>query len=64
MKAYLEAFQRGAGRVRIVGAIHRSAAASLMEAWLAERIDVLRFEQRAGSGAFYVDWTKPLRGRR
>ncbi|MGA3239465.1 MAG: heavy metal translocating P-type ATPase [Bryobacteraceae bacterium] len=27
-----------------------------MEAWLAERIDVLRFEQRAGSGVFYADY--------
>jgi heavy metal translocating P-type ATPase len=56
MKAYLEAFQRGPGCVRIVGARHGSAAASLMEAWLAERIDVLRFEQRASSGVFYADY--------
>src|ERR1039458_2350448 len=56
MKAYLEAFQRGPGRVCIVGARNGSAAARLMGAWLPERIDVLRFEQRAGSGVFYADY--------
>jgi hypothetical protein len=56
MKAHLEAFQRGPGRVRIVGARNGSAAARVMEAWLAERIDVLRFEQRAGTGVFYAEY--------
>src|ERR1039457_7141421 len=56
MKAYLTAFQRGPGRVRIVGARTGSTAASLMEAWLAERNDVLRFEQRAGTGVFYAEY--------
>jgi Cu2+-exporting ATPase len=57
MKAYLEAFHRGPGRVCIVGARNGSdAAAGLTEAWLAERIDVLRFEQRAGTGVFYVTY--------
>jgi Cu2+-exporting ATPase len=56
MKAYLEAFQRGPGRVCIVGARNGSAAASSLEAWLAERIDVLHFEQRARTSVFYVDY--------
>jgi hypothetical protein len=56
MKGYLEAFQRGPGRVCIVGARNGSAAASSLEAWLAERIDVLHFERRTRTGVFYVDY--------
>ena len=56
MKADLQAFQRGPGRACIVGARKGSAPASLMEAWLAERIDVPRFEQRAGTGVFYAEY--------
>jgi Cu2+-exporting ATPase len=39
-----------------VGARKGSAEASELETWLEERIDVVRFEQRIGTDAFYVDW--------
>jgi len=52
----LQIFNRGARRVCIVGARKGSAEAGALEEWLAERIDVVRFEQRTGTDAFYVDW--------
>ena len=52
----LQVFERGRGRVRIVGVRKDSDEAAALEAWLAERIDVVRFEQRAGSGTFFVEY--------
>ncbi len=56
MNAGLQVFSRGPGRACVVGARKDSAEASALAAWLAERIDVVRFEQRIGTGAFYVDY--------
>jgi heavy metal translocating P-type ATPase len=56
MNAELQVFDKGRGRACIVGARKGSAEASALEAWLAERIDVVRFEQRTGTGAFYADY--------
>ena len=56
MNAGLQVFSRGPGRACVVGARKDSAEASALAAWLAERIDVVRFEQRIGTGAFYVDF--------
>ncbi len=47
---------KGHGRACIVGVRKGSSEAMALEAWLAERIDVLRFEQHIGTGAFYVDY--------
>ncbi|HTW31431.1 MAG TPA: heavy metal translocating P-type ATPase [Candidatus Sulfotelmatobacter sp.] len=47
---------QGRGRACIVGVRKGSAEARSLEAWLAERIDVVRFAQRAGTGAFYIDY--------
>ncbi len=47
---------KGCGRACIAGVEKDSAQARALKAWLAERIDVLHFEQRAGTGAFYVDY--------
>jgi heavy metal translocating P-type ATPase len=52
----LQIFHRGHGRVCIVGAQKGSAEAGALEAWLAERIDVVRYEQRTDTDTFYVDW--------
>jgi Cu2+-exporting ATPase len=54
--AKLEVFDRGRGRACIAGARPHSPAAGGLATWLAERIDVIRFEQRAGTGTFYVDY--------
>ena len=54
--AQLEVFNKGRGRAVIVGARKNSAPADALEAWLAERIDVVRFDRHAGSGEFYVDY--------
>src|SRR5208337_1362913 len=56
MGAQLQVFNTGRGRACIVGVRKDSAAARALEAWLAERIDVIRFEQRTGSEAFYADY--------
>ena len=56
MNAELLVFQNGKSRVRIIGARNGSAEARALRAWLSERIDVIRFDQRAGTGAFYVDY--------
>jgi heavy metal translocating P-type ATPase len=56
MRPYLEVFQRGPGRVSIIGARTGSTTAHLIKGWLAERIDVVRFEQRAGTGVFHVNY--------
>jgi heavy metal translocating P-type ATPase len=56
MNAELQVFDKGRGRACIVGARKGSAEATALEAWLLERIDVTRFEQRIGTGAFYVDY--------
>jgi len=47
---------KGRGRACITGVHKGSAEASVLESWLAERIDVIHFEQRVGAGAFYVDY--------
>jgi Cu2+-exporting ATPase len=52
----MQVFQKRRGRACIVGALKDSAEAQALEAWLAERIDVICFAQRAGTGAFYVDY--------
>jgi Cu2+-exporting ATPase len=54
--AQLEVFNKGRGRAVIVGALKNSAPADALEAWLAERIDVVRLDRHAGSGEFYVDY--------
>jgi hypothetical protein len=56
MNVQLKVFQNGRGRACIVGARRDSAEARSLEEWLAERIDVIRFEQRIGTGAFYADY--------
>jgi heavy metal translocating P-type ATPase len=56
MNAELQVFNKGRGRACIVGARKDSAEASALEAWLAERIDVVRFEQRTSTGSFYADY--------
>src|ERR1700690_3038941 len=65
MNAELQVFQKGPGSACVVGSRKDSAEAKALEAWLAERIDVLRFEQRIGTGAFYIDYDdgKALPGR-
>jgi Cu2+-exporting ATPase len=52
----LEVFNKGRGRAVIVGAPKNSVEADALEAWLAARIDVVRFERHTGSGEFYVDY--------
>jgi len=52
----LQVFNIGRGRACIVGVRKGSATASTLEGWLAERIDVIRFEQRSGTGAIYADF--------
>ena len=56
MGAGLQVFQKGRSRACIVGVQKGSAEACALESWIAERIDVVRFEQRIGTGAFYVDY--------
>jgi heavy metal translocating P-type ATPase len=56
MGAQLEVLNTGRGRACIVGVRKDSAAARALEEWLSERIDVIRFEQRTGSEAFYADY--------
>jgi Cu2+-exporting ATPase len=56
MNAELNVFDRGRGRACIVGARTGSAEALALEAWLADRIDVLRFSQRTRTGTLYVDY--------
>jgi len=56
MSAQLQVFNIGRGRACIIGVRRDSAAASQLETWLSERIDVIRFEQRNGTGAFYADY--------
>ncbi|HVR25141.1 MAG TPA: heavy metal translocating P-type ATPase [Candidatus Polarisedimenticolia bacterium] len=56
MSTYLEVLQRGPSDVSIIGARSGSTTAHLIEAWLAERIDVVRFEERAGTGVFHVHY--------
>lgn len=56
MSAELQVFQKGRGRACVVGVTKDSAEASALAAWLDERIDVARFEQRIGTGAFYIDY--------
>jgi heavy metal translocating P-type ATPase len=56
MSTYLEVLQRGPGHVSIIGARTGSTTADLIKVWLSERIDVVRFEQRAGTGVFHVNY--------
>jgi heavy metal translocating P-type ATPase len=56
MSAGLQVFGKGPGRACVVGVRKDSAEASALAAWLSERIDVIRFEQRIGSGVFYADY--------
>jgi len=46
----------GRGQVCVLGISKGSPQASALEAWLAERIDVVCFEQHNGTGGFYVDY--------
>jgi heavy metal translocating P-type ATPase len=52
----LQVFRKGRACACILGARAGSAEASALEAWLGDRIDVLRFEQRIGTGTFRVDY--------
>ena len=52
----LQVFNIGRGRACIVGVPKASATALELKAWLSERIDVVRFEQRTGTGAIYADF--------
>jgi Cu2+-exporting ATPase len=54
--AQLEVFNKGRGRACIVGARKNSPETRILQAWLAERIDVVRFEHLIGSSEFYVDY--------
>jgi Cu2+-exporting ATPase len=56
MNAELQVFNKGPGRACIVGAHKNAVQTRALKAWLAQRIDVVRFEQRIGSGTFYVDY--------
>jgi len=56
MNEGLQVFERGRGRACVTGARKDSAEANALEAWLAERIDVARFEQRSATGTFYVEY--------
>ena len=56
MRTLLQVFQKGPGRACIVGALKDSPESRALRSWLDERIDVTRFEQRKGTGAFYVDY--------
>jgi Cu2+-exporting ATPase len=47
MNAELQVLQRGRGRAWIVGGRAGSAEAGALEAWLADRVDVVRVERRA-----------------
>jgi Cu2+-exporting ATPase len=52
----LRAFNKGPGCTCIIGVRTGSRQARALEAWLAQRIDVLGFEHRHASGALYVDY--------
>ena len=54
--ARLQAFNKGPGRACIVAVRAGSRQARALKAWLAERIDVLRFEHRHASGTLYIDY--------
>ena len=56
MNAEMQVFQKGRGRACIVGIHKDTAEARALESWIAERIDVVRFEKRIGTGAFYIDY--------
>ena len=56
MNEGLQVFERGRGRACVTGARKDSAEANALEDWLAERIDVARFEQRSATGTFYVEY--------
>jgi heavy metal translocating P-type ATPase len=56
MNVELQVLQKSPRSACILGARRGSAEAGALEAWLTERIDVVRFEQRAGDGAFHVDY--------
>ena len=52
----LRVFTTGPGRACIVGVRKGSLEARALEAWLAERIDVLRFEYRSAAGTLNTDY--------
>jgi Cu2+-exporting ATPase len=56
MNAGLQVFNKSRGRACVIGARKDSAEASALAAWLGERIDVVRFEQRTSTGVFYADY--------
>jgi len=56
MNTELRVLQKGRGRACIAGASKGSPETAALETWLAERIDVVRFEHRTGTCAFYVDY--------
>lgn len=52
----MQVFHDGRCRAYIAGVHSGSAAAKGLEAWLTERIDVIRFEQRPAAGVFYAEY--------
>jgi len=56
MSAALEVFQGGRGRALVVGIEEESSEISALEAWLKERIDVIRFKRRAETGSYHIDY--------
>ena len=52
----LQVFSRGPGRACVVGAGKHLPETSLLAAWLAERIDVARFQRRTEAGVFDIDY--------
>ncbi|MFI5302603.1 MAG: heavy metal translocating P-type ATPase, partial [Polyangiales bacterium] len=56
MTSELQVFGRGRGRASIVGAAKDSAETRALEAWLADRMDVVRVQRREGSGSIDVDF--------
>ena len=56
MNTELQVSQKGRARASILGVRKNSAEALALQGWLAERIDVVRFEQRPGTGSFHIDY--------
>jgi len=52
----VQVFHDGRSRAYIAGVRSGSAAANALEAWLSERIDVTRWEQRHAAGVFYAEY--------
>ena len=56
MNGGLQVFERGRGRAFVTGAAWNSPEATILEEWLVERIDVVRFERRTGTGTLQVEY--------